>query len=226
MTGRAQPTLRGLVVDWGGVLTTDVRLALESWASVEGIPAETLRSSFRQWLGPTEAAREIANPVHLLERGEIETTEFEFFLADALGRASGRRLEPEGLLARMFAFFTGAPAMNALVYRARHSGIRTALLSNSWGNHYPSEVWDGMFDAVVISGQVGMRKPELAIYQHACAQLRLAPQECVFVDDLEHNVSAAVEAGMVGVHHTSYEVTAAELSTLFGRDLTAGHDVP
>ncbi len=226
MTPRPQSTLRGLVIDWGGVLTTDVHEALVAWAEVEGVPSEALRTSFRQWLGPSEAEREIANPVHLLERGQIETAEFEAFLADALERESGRRLDPDGLLSRMFSFFTRAPAMNALVLRARSSGISTALLSNSWGDHYPSEVWDGMFDAVVISGQVGMRKPEPAIYRHACAELGLAPRECVFVDDLPHNVAAAVEVGMVGVHHTSYVVTARELSVLFGRDLAGDPGMP
>lgn len=214
---------RGLVVDWGGVLTTDVRQAMTDWAESEGVDVDRLRSAFRQWLGPAEAERELVNPVHLLERGQLEVTMFERHLAGALSDEHGVALQPEGLLRRMFAHFTHAPAMTALVWRARDAGISTALLSNSWGNSYPAQVWQGMFDVVVISGEVGMRKPEAEIYRHTCRRLGLAPQECVFVDDLSHNVTAAVQVGMIGVHHTSYEQTAAELSVIFGRDLS-GHD--
>jgi putative hydrolase of the HAD superfamily len=212
--------MRGLVVDWGGVLTEDVRDALAAWARSEDIPPEQLRAAFRRWLGPDEADRELVNPVHLLERGELEVVEFEHHLAAQLGQQIGRPLEPYGLLRRMFAYFTDAPAMNALVWRARRSGIATALLSNSWGNRYPREVWDGMFDVVVISGEVGMRKPEPAIYRYTCDRLGLPLDECVFVDDLAHNVRAAAQVGMVGVQHVSYGQTAHELSILFDRDLT------
>ena len=91
--------------------------------------------------------------------------------------------------------------MTALVRRARHAGLRTGLLSNSWGNDYPRDGWDEMFDVVVISGEVGMRKPEPEIFHHTLDLIGLAAAECVFVDDLPHNVAAAVELGMVGVRH-------------------------
>ena len=221
-----EPTdLRGLVVDWGGVLTADVRVAVGAWAAAEGVGVDDVRSAFERWLGPAEAEREIANPVHLLERGELESAQFERFLAEQLSTVDGHTVQPAGLLRRMFAHFTRAPAMSALVWRARDAGIATGLLSNSWGNSYPDDVFDGMFDTVVISGEVGMRKPEQRIYLHTCERLGLRPQECVFVDDLPHNVTAAVTAGMVGVHHTSYATTESELSALFGHDLSARPDV-
>ncbi len=216
---------RALVLDWGGVLTGDVRDALAAWADSEQIPLDRLRSAFRQWLGPQEAERELVNPVHLLERGELEAAEFERYLAHELAGTDGHRVEPDGLLRRMFAHFTQAPAMTALVWRAREAGIATGLLSNSWANSYPEHVWDGMFDAVVISGEVGMRKPEPQIYHYTCDRLGVPPAACVFVDDLPHNVSAAAALGMVGVHHTSYQQTAHELSVLFGRDLSGASDV-
>jgi HAD superfamily hydrolase (TIGR01509 family) len=115
----------------------------------------------------------------------------------------------------MFDAIEHAPDMNALVVRARHQGLRTALLSNSWGNEYPRHGWDDMFDAVVISGEVGMRKPEERIYRFAADQVRAQPSECVFVDDLRPNVEAAVLTGMVGVHHRDYRTTALELEAVF-----------
>lgn len=204
------------------MLTTHVRDALAAWAVSEQISLDLVRDAFTEWLGPAEAEREMANPVHLIERGEIAVAEFEQFLADALTPRDGHRLAPAGLLARMFSYFSQSPAMTALVWRAREAGLRTALLSNSWGNSYPPETWQGMFDVVVISGEVGMRKPEPEIYHYTCAKLDLQPHEAVFVDDLERNVVAAAAVGMIGVRHTSYDQTVAELSSLFGRDLS-GH---
>jgi HAD superfamily hydrolase (TIGR01509 family) len=102
---------------------------------------------------------------------------------------------------------------------ARGSGLRVALLSNSWGDHYPEQVWNGLFDAIVISGRVGMRKPEARIFQHTAGLLDLPTSRCVMVDDLPHNITGAVEAGMVGVLHNSYDQTLLELEALFDRPL-------
>jgi HAD superfamily hydrolase (TIGR01509 family) len=110
--------------------------------------------------------------------------------------------------------------MLGLVRRARHSGLRTALLSNSWGDeNYPEAQWEGAFDVVVISGRVGMRKPEAEIFRHTADLLGVPPEECVMVDDLAGNIHGAVASGMVGVLHKSYEETAEELEILFDRRL-------
>jgi putative hydrolase of the HAD superfamily len=99
----------------------------------------------------------------------------------------------------------------------RGAGFPTALLSNSWGcDEYPRADFPGLFDTVVISGEVGMRKPEPEIFVHAAATLGLEPAECVFIDDVKANIAAAVACGMAGVHHTDPAVTAGELETLLG----------
>jgi putative hydrolase of the HAD superfamily len=157
--------------------------------------------------------------VAALERGEIEVPHFEVQLAERLSAASGSTVRAPGLLQRMFDQFVQAPAMSGLVLRARRAGVRTGLLSNSWGNEYPREGWDEMFDAIVISGEVGMRKPEPGIFAHALDLLGVSAGETVFVDDLRVNVLAAAELGLVGVHHTSYDQTALELEALFGLPL-------
>lgn len=159
------------------------------------------------------------SPVHLLERGEMPVGEFDSALAAGLAER-GSPVAPAGLTRRMLADFAQLDAsMVGLVRTARAAGVRTALLSNSWGNEYPAELMDGLFDAVVISGEVGMRKPELRIYRHTAQLLGVPPGECVMVDDLPHNVSAAAAAGMVGVLHRSYEETLGELEILFDRPL-------
>jgi putative hydrolase of the HAD superfamily len=93
------------------------------------------------------------------------------------------------------------------------------LLSNSWGEHYPEHLWVGAFDAVVISGRVGLRKPDQAIFVHTAELLELRPAQCVMVDDLQANISAAVAVGMVGVLHRSYDETVDELEALFDLSL-------
>ncbi len=216
---RPEGTIRGLILDWGGVLTNSLASAMGAWAQSEQVDALHFATLMRAWLG-NEAGQEAAiNPVHLLERGEMEVPDFEHRLAEGLSDLAGAPVEANGLLGRLFSQFSSAHDMNALVRRARGHGIRTALLSNSWGDHYPDHLFDGMFDAVVISGQVGMRKPEERIYRHTVELIRLAPTECVFVDDLPHNVDAATALGMVGVHHVDYETTVVELEAVLGVDL-------
>jgi epoxide hydrolase-like predicted phosphatase len=237
--------LRGLIVDWGGVLTASLDSAMSRWASDDGVDFEHFRAVMRSWLGSRrdepEAEHELpepvlaegpvaeleqavdrwdvasagSSPVHRLERGELTPREFEQELAAELG-SRGSTVDALGLLRRMLGGLgTLDPDMIDLVRHARAAGLKTALLSNSWGDHYPEELWDGLFDAVVISGRVGMRKPDPAIFEHTAELLGLEPVECVMVDDLPQNVRGAAAAGMVGVRHTDYATTLAELEALF-----------
>jgi epoxide hydrolase-like predicted phosphatase len=212
--------LKGLLVDWGGVLTGDMRTAVEAWAAADGVPLDVYVGIVRDWMGEPYGAEARFNPVHALERGELTVPDFEVRLAAALTERSGRAFVADGLLERMFEAFEHAPDMSALVRRARAAGLRTGLLSNSWGNDYPRDGWDEMFDVVVISGEVGMRKPEPEIFEHTLRLLDLRPEECVFVDDLAHNVAAAAALGIVGVRHRSYAETLVELEALFGIPLS------
>lgn len=211
---------QGLIVDWGGVLTSDIRDAVHRWAASDGIDLIAYRDIMGEWLGVEGALEAVVNPVHALERGEIEVPHFEERLAAELGRRSHVEVSPEGLLYRMFEHFEHAHDMNALVRRVHERGVRTALLSNSWGNPYPRDLWHDMFDVLVISGEVGMRKPEERIFRHTFDLMEMDPTECVFVDDLEHNIRAGAQLGMTGVLHTSYEQTLTELQILFDADLT------
>lgn len=211
---------RGLIVDWGGVLTGEIGSAVHRWADRYGIDKAAYGEIIRTWLGPEGELEAMLNPIHALERGEIEVPHFEELLAAELTRRTGEPHDAEGLLGRMFDEFEHAHDMNALVRRARDLGISTALLSNSWGDYYPRDLWDGMFDVVVISGEVGLRKPEPEIFHLTLERMQLPASTCVFVDDLAHNIQAANEVGLVGVHHTAYDSTLLELEALFGLNLT------
>jgi len=211
--------LSGLIVDWGGVLTGEIGAAVHRWADRYGIDKAVYGEIIRTWLGPEGELEAMVNPIHALERGEIEVPHFEELLAAELTRRTGEHHDPQGLLGRMFDEFEHAHDMNGLVRRARDLGISTALLSNSWGDYYPRDLWDGMFDVVVISGEVGLRKPDPEIFHLTLDRIGLSAPECAFVDDLSPNIEAAARLGLVGVHHVGYESTLTELEALFGLNL-------
>lgn len=214
----SRPT--ALLVDWGGVLTTDLSSAMSAWSTSEDLEAAHFAEVMREWFGSEGATEARVNPVHALERGELEVPHFEVELASALSAVAGKPVVAEGLLTRLFEHFRHAEDMAGLVRRAREAGITTALLSNSWGDFYPMHLFDGMFDELVISGQVGMRKPDPRIFMYTAKLVRTPPRKCVFVDDLKHNVTAAARLGFLAVHHTNYRTTSEQLSALFGRDLS------
>ncbi len=210
----------GLIVDWGGVLTTDINSSVRRWADRHAVDLSAYAEIMRSWLGPEAELEAMVNPIHALERGEIEVPHFEEMLAGELARRTGGDVAADGLLARMFDEFEHAHDMNALVRRAREASISTALQSNSWGDFYPRDLCEGMFDVVVISGEVGMRKPEPEIFHLTLEQMGREPADCVFVDDLAHNIAAAADLGITGVRHIDYERTLAELQVLFDADLS------
>jgi putative hydrolase of the HAD superfamily len=211
--------LKALIVDFGGVLTSPLTSSMTEFAATDDIDPDVLRGVLRDWLGRGYSDDAAANPVHALERGEMEVPDFERELAKRLHTRDGSPVAPEGLMTRMFSGFELLDSMNDAVRKVKRAGFATALLSNSWGNEYPKNGWDDMFDVAVISGEVGMRKPERAIYELTAKQLGLDPSVCVFVDDHPANVAAAVEVGMVGIRHITPQQSIDELQVLFGLEL-------
>ena len=213
------PELRALIVDWGGVLTSPLQDSMTSWCDADGIDYVAFRRVMKEWLGTSYGDDAARNPVHALERGEMDVPDFERELGSRLRTHDGEPVEVDGLLTRMFAGFGPQLSMIEAVRHAKAAGHATALLSNSWGNDYPREGWAELFDAVVISGEVGMRKPEPEIYRLTAGRLEVRPDQCVFVDDLIPNVRAAREVGMVGIHHVTPQQTLDELEELLQTSL-------
>jgi epoxide hydrolase-like predicted phosphatase len=199
---------RGLLVDFGGVLTTNVFESFQAFCAAEGLAPGTVRDRFR---GDPEAQRLLFE----LEEGKLSEAEFEPLFAAVLGVA-----EPAGLIDRLFAGMRADEEMLGAVAAAKRAGVRTGLVSNSWGKgRYDRSRFPELFDGTVISGEVGMRKPLPEIYALGAESIGLAPEECVFVDDLPPNLKPAAQLGMATVHHVTAEQTIPQLEELLGVSL-------
>jgi putative hydrolase of the HAD superfamily len=205
----APATHSGLLIDWGGVLTTDLFASFRAFCERAGIDPGTLSGRFRS----DPQARDL---LIALETGEIDENAFEIGLAGLLG------CESDGLIDGLFAGVVPDEAMVDAVRRARRAGVRTALVSNSWGvQRYPHDMFEELFDGVVISGEEGIRKPAPRMYELGARRAGVAAELCVYVDDLPFNLTPAQELGMATVHHTDADTTIPELERLLGLPLAA-----
>jgi putative hydrolase of the HAD superfamily len=203
--------VEAVVFDYGGVLTTPVRDSIAAWLERDGIDPGSFSRTLKAWL--SRSAPE-GTPIHRLETGELSIAEFDALLAAELVRVDGGPVPTSGLLAGLFADMRVDPEMIALVDELKAAGVRVALLSNSWGNTYPRERIDALFDPVVISGEVGLRKPSAQIFEHTLKLLDLPAERAVFVDDAEPNVEGAARVGLRTVLHTDPASTRTALAAL------------
>ncbi|MDX6513440.1 MAG: putative hydrolase of the superfamily [Gaiellaceae bacterium] len=195
---------QGLLVDFGGVLTSDVFASFQAFCEEEGLLPDTVRERFMK----DPMARELLAD---LETGKLTEEEFEPKFAAVL------EVEPDGLIDRLFAGMRPDQAMLDAVAAAKRAGVRTGLISNSWGRgRYDRSAFPELFDGWVISGEEGMRKPEPAMYRLGAERIGLEPAQCVFVDDLPFNLKPARELGMATVLHRDAQRTIPELEALLG----------
>jgi putative hydrolase of the HAD superfamily len=199
-----------LLVDWGGVLTSDLFGSFRAFCDAEGLEADVVRDAFRR----DETARDL---LIAFEEGRVEEDVFSAGLARALGLAPERA---EGMVDRLFAGSSLEPSMLDAVRAARGAGVRTGLVSNSWGTaRYPRDLLDELFDGVVLSGEERIRKPARRMYELGAQRAGADPSACVYVDDLEFNLAPARELGMAVVHHREAGETIARLEQLLGLSL-------
>lgn len=204
---------RALILDFGGVLTTSVGDAFEAFCRREGIDREVLEGIVKSAYG---VGTEPDALVSRIETGQMDQREFEHHMARELSRGLDAPVRAEGLLSRMLAHLHFDVAMVLAVRDLHRARVPTALLSNSWGvEYYPRELLDELFDQVVISGEVGIRKPDREVFLLAAGRLGVAPPACVFVDDTKGNVEAAEAVGMEGLVHERAEETIPRLARAF-----------
>jgi putative hydrolase of the HAD superfamily len=190
---------RALITDFGGVLTSPLHEGFLAYQEESGVSLEQLGRAMAR---ATEEHGD--HPLFQLERGEITEAEFrgriEPHLEDGFDLTRLRtvyfeRMEPN-------------QTMIELVRELRGGGVRTALLTNNvreweplWRSKLP-EI-DELFEVVVDSAFVGVRKPDPAIYELTLERLGVGADECVFVDDLEPNCETARALGMLAVRFVS-----------------------
>ena len=205
-------TRSALLIDWGGVLTTNLFASFHAFCLAAEIDPQKLMGRFKS----DPEAREL---LVALEKGKLDEREFEQKFAALL------EVEPDGLVDGLFAGVGPDEAMVNAVRLTHAAGLRTALVSNSWGVHrYPHDLFDELFDGVVISAEEGIRKPSRRMYELGAERAGVAPEACVYVDDLPFNLTPAEELGMATVHHTSADTTIPELERLLGLALAYRSD--
>jgi epoxide hydrolase-like predicted phosphatase len=199
---------RALILDFGGVLTTNVFESFRAFSEAEGLDPDAVRKLFRERGDGLALLRQ-------LERGEVEIPEFEQRFGPLLGVR-----ETEGMVQRLFAGVRADDRMVDAVRRVKESGRPTGLISNSWGGaSYDRVQVDDLFDSIVISGEVGLHKPEPEIFRLGAEQLGVEPPDCVFVDDLRENCEGAEAVGMTAILHRGPDGTIPELERLLGIEL-------
>lgn len=206
----AETVPHGVLFDYGGVLTTPIIDSANKWIATENIDPQTVRSTLRLWLGRSEPG----NILHEFERGHVTQQEFETHFAAKLRHTDGSPVNPENLLAGFFANVHADEPTWQIARDLKTHGHQVALLSNSWGDRYPRALLQTVFSPLIISGEIGLRKPHTDIYQYAAKTINKKPQECVFIDDIPINVTGAEKAGMKGIHHIDAQHTRTALQQL------------
>jgi len=204
----------GLLIDVGGVLTNDIFASFDAYLSREGLAL----SSFRELYFDTPEVRDL---LHRLEVGELDHTEAQGPLAQLLGLPAERA---DDLFPGLYAGVEYVPEMTAAAEGLRRGGVRTGVLSNSWWfPMYDKPFYERAFDVMVVSGRVGVRKPQPEMFELGLAELGVPAERVLFVDDFEENLPPARDLGMdVFLHDPDDPArTVAELERRFGVDLKA-----
>ncbi|MEU4317618.1 HAD-IA family hydrolase [Nocardia fluminea] len=199
----------GILVDFGGVLTTDVFAALRIFGTSIGVepnlPLRLLVTDPKVSLVLTE-----------FEAGRCTDAHFERVLARALATHGGT-IEARGLLRKVRSVIAPDPEMIELIAGLKAAGHPIALVANSFGrNCFESVDLDDLVDVRVVSAEVGLRKPSRAIFTLACRRLDVEPANAVMIDDLSHNIIGARRAGVEGILHHDARTTAEVLAVQFG----------
>lgn len=202
---------KGLVLDFGGVLTTPLLPAALAFERRAGLAEGTLLTGL--YLNP-----EGIRLTEELERGTLTQTQWN----EAAGRLLG--IAPDNLMGRIFADLRPETSVIAAAAAARRAGVKVGILSNSVGltpwNLYDGYEVDELYDAVVLSEVHGTRKPEREMFRLVLERLDLPAEECVFVDDTEQYLPPAAELGFTTVHAVEPARTVAALEDLLGVALT------
>jgi putative hydrolase of the HAD superfamily len=205
-----------VISDFGGVLTTPL---VQSFAAVQdhtGIPMEEIGGAMSRI-----EEQDGVHPLYELEKGNLTEVDFLRKLGESLEPALGHRPELHRFKEIYFEALHPNEPMIELMREAKASGRRMGMLTNNVREWEP--LWraklpvDEIFEAVVDSGFVGMRKPEREIYELMLERLDgVAADQCLFIDDVDVNCEAARGLGMSAVHYQHNEQAIPEIRVALG----------
>lgn len=208
--------IEAVISDFGGVLTSPLIQSFAAFQNHSGIPLEALGVAMA-----AIAEREGANPLVELETGRVSEVDFLGKLGRQLTADLGRPVEMHSFTETYFAHLEPNHELIEHLHGVRDRGVRLALLTNNVREWEPR--WramlpvDELFELVVDSAFVGVRKPDPEIYEITVQRLGVAAEACVFVDDIEINCDAARALGMTAVWFRSNEQAIAEIEAALGR---------
>jgi putative hydrolase of the HAD superfamily len=211
-------TIRAVIFDFGGVLSTSPFEAFTLYEQRNGLPDGLIRR--------LNATNPDDNAWAHLERGAVDVAGFaELFEAEA--HAAGHTVDGAAVLS-LLAGELRPEMLTALRRCHEHEGLATALLTNNFvglsgrnsnGDGLMGRVLD-LFDVVVESSRAGVRKPDPAIYRLVCDELGVEPAEAVFLDDLGINLKPARALGMTTIKVVDPAEALAQLEAVVGFPLT------
>ena len=206
--------VEAVLFDFTGVLTTSPFDALADFERRSNlVPGALLRALLGDYAGDGD------HPWHRIERGEMAFSDYAAALP-ALCAAEGIDLDAAAIFGAFGGLVVHEPVVEA-VRALRTRGYRTALVTNNVREY--ASLWrdlvavDELFDAVVESWEVGVRKPNPAIYRLACERSGVAPERAVFLDDQPANVAGARAAGLRAILVGDPATALAELDALLRR---------
>ena len=206
-----------MISDFGGVLTTPLLDSFVAFQDQTGISGETLGRAMQRI-----AERDGAHPLFELEKGNLTEPAFLAQVSEALGPELGHRPEMHRFKEIYFEALKPNEPMIELMRELRARGYRMALLTNNvreWEPYWRSMLpVDDIFEVVIDSGFVGMRKPEPEIYELTLERLGdgIDASDCLFVDDVGVNIQTARELGMATVHFRGSEQAIGEIESALG----------
>ena len=207
--------IEAVISDFGGVLTTPLFQTFAALNEEDDLDAGAMGGALRRI-----AERDGAHPLHELECGRMTEHDFLAAIAAQLREDLGRDVEMHTFAERYFAHLQPNAEMVAFLRELRDRGYRLAMLTNNVREWEPR--WramlpvDELFEVVVDSAFVGMRKPDPAIYRLTCERLGVPAERCLFVDDVAVNCETARDLGMTAVLFRSSEQAIAEMREALG----------
>jgi putative hydrolase of the HAD superfamily len=203
--------VRAVICDFGGVLTTPLFHAFAAYQERSGIAFEDMGRALQAIAEETGR-----HPLYELEKGRISEAEFVRSLEERLGG-----VQLDWMRETYFDHIEPNEPMIELMRGLRARGLRMALLTNNvreWEPHWRAKLpdVDEIFEVIVDSAFVGMRKPEPEIYELTLERLNggLSAGDCLFVDDVDANCETARSLGMRTVHFRDNEQAIPEIEAI------------